>query len=329
MTYESPLGSHLKFQSSDVAEVRSQITRYFKPHQIRFLDGSQRLSAALRRLNVGQMVVNVLEYGGNVMIDPGALDDFYLIHINVRGECELTHPGGHMTINSGRAAICGPNRPYRFWWQPDSQVVAIQIPKNRLAGQVARLTGQTVTDLVDFDLGIDLQGGQGRALMNLVRYILSDAENPNGLTSCRATSLPLEQALLSTLLRFQPGSHQDAITYSLDSIAPGYVRRAEQYMHQHLNRSVKMAELAHVAQVTQRTLTNGFQKFRGTSPGRYFQGLRLSGVHEALKAAAPGNTVSDIAFDLGFSNLSSLSSAYRRRYGETPSDTLRKSVRLH
>ncbi|MEM6681700.1 MAG: AraC family transcriptional regulator [Pseudomonadota bacterium] len=329
MSLASPLDRHLKFASSDVAEVRSQISRYFRPHNIRFLDGSQRLSTVLRRVNVGQLAVNVLEYGGNVMIDPGSLDDFYLIHINVRGECELTHPGGHMTINAGRAAICGPSRPYRFWWQPDSQVVAIQIPKNRLAGQVARLTGQTVKDLVDFDLAIDLEGDQGRALMDLVRYILSDANNPGGLTSYRATSLPLEQALLSTLLRFQPGSHQDAISYSFDSTAPGYVRRAEQFMNQHLSRTIKMSELAQVAGVTERTLTNGFQRFRGTSPGRHFQSLRLSRVRAALEAAAPGNTVSDIAFDLGFSNLSSLSSAYRRRYGETPSETLRKSVRLH
>ncbi|MEM7570387.1 MAG: AraC family transcriptional regulator [Pseudomonadota bacterium] len=329
MRLDSPLSNHLKFASDNVAEVRSQISRYFTPHQIRFLDGSNKLSTVLRRVHVGQLAVNVLEYGGNVMIDPGALDDFYLIHINVRGECELTHPGGHMTINSGRAAICGPSRPYRFWWQPDSQVVAIQIPKDRLAGQVARLTGQTVTDLVDFDLGIDLTGDQGRALMNLVRYILDDAENPNGLTAYRPTALPLEQALLSSLLRFQPGSHQEAISYSYDSVAPSYVRRAEQFMGQNLGRTIKMTELADVAQVTERTLTNGFQKFRGTSPGRYFQSLRLTRVREALEAAAPGNTVSDIAFDLGFTNLSSLSSAYRRRYGETPSETLRKSARLH
>ncbi|MEM9288174.1 MAG: AraC family transcriptional regulator [Pseudomonadota bacterium] len=329
MSLQVSLDRHLKFASTNVEEVRIEISRYFTPHQIRFLDGSQRLSTVLRRVHVGQLAVNVLEYGGNVMIDPGALDDFYLIHINVRGECELTHPGGHMTINAGRAAICGPSRPYRFWWQPNSQVVAIQIPKDRLAGQVARLTGHTVTDLVDFDLAIDLEGDQGKALMNLVRYILNDAENPAGLTSFRATALPLEQTLLSTLLRFQPGSHQDAISYSFDSVAPGYVRRAEQFMNQNLGRTIKMSELAEVAQVTERTLTNGFQKFRGTSPGRYFQSLRLTRVRTALEASAPGNTVSDIAFDLGFSNLSSLSSAYRRRYGETPSETLRKSVRLH
>jgi len=111
MSLTQPLDRHLKFASSDVSEVRSQISRYFTPHSIRFLDGSQRLSTVLRRVNVGQLAVNVLEYGGNVMIDPGSLDDFYLIHINLRGECELTHPGGPMTINAGRGGVWGPGRP--------------------------------------------------------------------------------------------------------------------------------------------------------------------------------------------------------------------------
>lgn len=322
---QSFLANRLAFSSRNVDVVRQQITRYFKPHDIRFLDGKAELNTVLRRTRIGQLAVNLLEYGGSVMIDPGALDSFYLIHLNLDGQCELTSTQGHMIINQSRGAICAPHRPYRFWWQPESVVVAIQIPKDRLHAHLRQLTGRTSTEAIDFDLAMNLDDPAMTGFVDLVRYMLTDASAAMPLSDDGVMGQALEQTLLTALLRLQPGTHQAIIARQDDGPMPGYVKRADQFLRANLERAVRLEEMAAVAGVSPRTLTLAFQRFRGTAPGRYFLDLRLAQARERLMTAEPGRTVADIAFELGFQHLSGFAAAYRQRYDEAPSTTLRRA----
>jgi len=319
------LANRIAFESDNVDFVHAQISRYFKPHKIRFIDEQKRdLKSSLRRANVGSIAVSILEYGGSVMIDPGAFEDFYLVHVNVAGKCELAHDGGHMTVDSRYAAVCTPHRQHQFWWQQQSRVLAIQIPRQRLLNHFRDLTGIMPREEIDFDLALDLATPAARSFTELLQYLLRDAGTESGLTADPITAEPLERALMTALLRAQPGSHQNAMSTAGGCTAPGYVIRAEAYMRENLDRAVRMEELAGVCGVTDRTLTSGFNRFRGDTPARYFLSLRLAEARRRLIAGKGNATVSDIAFELGFHHLSSFAAAYRERYDEMPSQTLKQ-----
>jgi AraC-like DNA-binding protein len=51
--------------------------------------------------------------------------------------------------------------------------------------------------------------------------------------------------------------------------------------------------------------------------------IRLAHLNIRLGAASPDESITDIAFELGFTHLSRMASAYRAKFGETPSATLR------
>lgn len=323
----SVLSNRIIFESSDVDEVRSQIGHYFAPHDIRFLDEHRRtLQTSLRRTKIGSTAISLLEYGGNVMIDPGKMEEFYLIHLNLGGQCEITHEGGHMIVDQNHAAVCSPHRSYRFWWQPQSCVLAIQIPRKRLLDHLRDITGTAPRQEIDFDFALDLNAPSSKSFAGLLQYLLSDADNECALTSDALIAEPLEKSLMTALLRAQPGSHQVAMSAAGGCAAPAYVTRAEAHMRDNLQRSVRLEELAEISKVTGRTLTNGFNRFRGETPARFFLGLRLSEARRRLLSGGIGTTVSDIAFELGFHHLSSFAAAYRERYDEIPSHTLRRSL---
>jgi transcriptional regulator GlxA family with amidase domain len=83
------------------------------------------------------------------------------------------------------------------------------------------------------------------------------------------------------------------------------------------------AELAEASHVSVRSLQESFRKSLGTSPMRYLGDLRLDQVRQELTAAAPGAlTVSETASRWGFTHLGRFAAAYRRRFGELPSDTI-------
>ena len=76
--------------------------------------------------------------------------------------------------------------------------------------------------------------------------------------------------------------------------------------------------------VSARSLQDGFQRSIGVPPMRYLRNVRLDRVHDDLLAAGPDEaTVSQVAGRWGFLHLSRFAAAYRERFGQSPSQTLR------
>ena len=84
-----------------------------------------------------------------------------------------------------------------------------------------------------------------------------------------------------------------------------------------------MAELARCANVSERSLYNGFKDFRDTTPIKYITDLRLRRVREDLCRSKHTTKIAEIAAKWGFSHQGAFAKAYREKFGETPSVTLR------
>jgi AraC family transcriptional regulator, ethanolamine operon transcriptional activator len=100
------------------------------------------------------------------------------------------------------------------------------------------------------------------------------------------------------------------------------VRRAEDYMQAKLGEPVSVLDLCRELAISERTLHYAFQEVRGMSPMAYFQAVRLNEVRQELKTAADTATVYEIARRWGFSHTGEFAGAYRRLFGELPSQTL-------
>jgi AraC-like DNA-binding protein len=88
------------------------------------------------------------------------------------------------------------------------------------------------------------------------------------------------------------------------------------------------AELCAAAAVSPRTLEYAFREELGLSPAAFIRRLRLHALRRALLASALGeSTVTELAHQLGFSQLGRLAGTYRRVFGEPPSATLARSYR--
>lgn len=102
------------------------------------------------------------------------------------------------------------------------------------------------------------------------------------------------------------------------------VRRAQQYIGAHLDDAMTVGDVAAAAGVAHRTLYKHFHDTRGVSPMRYARDRRFAQVREALLHAGPQDSVTTIAVQWGFCHLGRFSVDYRKRYGEAPSETLRR-----
>jgi AraC-like DNA-binding protein len=105
---------------------------------------------------------------------------------------------------------------------------------------------------------------------------------------------------------------------------PRDVARVLAWSRGHLQEAVGLQALARIAGVPPRTLEAHFAQFLGTTPLRWVRQARLARARRALLASDGRASVSQVALDCGFTQLGRFAAQYCRRFGELPSETLRR-----
>jgi AraC-like DNA-binding protein len=102
------------------------------------------------------------------------------------------------------------------------------------------------------------------------------------------------------------------------------VRLAEEIMRARSDEPLTVEDLAREIGVGVRSLQLAFREHRGTSPRAALNALRLDRAREALAASAAAS-VTEVALASGFTHFGRFAAAYRMRFGEAPSETLRRA----
>ena len=113
---------------------------------------------------------------------------------------------------------------------------------------------------------------------------------------------------------------------SSNRLLPRSVRRALDAMHSNVGHGWAVTELAAVAGVSGRTLQRQFLAFLGKTPRAMLREIGFERARRELLQGSPGARVMDVALRAGFPHCGRFSVEYRRRYGETPSETLKRQA---
>jgi AraC-like DNA-binding protein len=106
------------------------------------------------------------------------------------------------------------------------------------------------------------------------------------------------------------------------------LRRAIRFVHDHAGDDIEVADIAAGADLSERGLQDLFRRRLAVTPMRYLREVRLDRVHLELGARGRGVvTVREVARRWRFAHLGRFAAAYRRRFGESPHETLGRSGR--
>jgi AraC-like DNA-binding protein len=119
------------------------------------------------------------------------------------------------------------------------------------------------------------------------------------------------------------GAREEAAT-GRPAALPRDVARVVEWSRAHPAVPVRLEALARIAGVPARTLETHFARFLGTTPLEWVRQERLAHARRALLASDGRASVTDVASQSGFTQLGRFASQYCRRFGELPSETLRR-----
>ena len=99
--------------------------------------------------------------------------------------------------------------------------------------------------------------------------------------------------------------------------------RTEEFILDHYHDNVHIEDLCRVTGVGVRTLQRCIREYFDVTVTEFLESVRLASAHQKLSVLnSSDRTVTHIALDSGFSHLGRFSTAYRQRYGITPSEQL-------
>ncbi len=134
----------------------------------------------------------------------------------------------------------------------------------------------------------------------------------------------LEQLILGQLLLAQPNNYSVLLHEQPRAPAPRAIRRATELIAAHAAEPLTVSDIAEAVGLSVRALQEGFRRFLDTTPTACLCETRLRQVRRELTAADPTvTTVTETAIRWGFLHPGRFSVQYHKRFGETPSATLR------
>jgi AraC family transcriptional regulator len=152
---------------------------------------------------------------------------------------------------------------------------------------------------------------------------LGRQELENGGANGRLYVESLASSLAVHLLR-RYGTSMRKARLSKGGLSPRQLRRVVDYVHDHLDRDLALAELAAVAGLSPHHFGEAFKTSTGQPPHRYVMGKRVTRARELLWNQEL--SISDVAYALGFASQSHFTTQFGRVTGITPG-RFRRSLR--
>lgn len=322
-----PLSRYLLFKTSDATEARERVASVYCPHELEIIGQKEQcIDTVMSHVSLGGVTLNRLRYGPTVTIDAGRLSSFLLVMMPMVGTAQVTCGGEQIRTSTRTAAVISPTQPFYQTINANCDQIMVQIDCDLLNRVCAQHIGHDLRQPLQFRLDLSMEPPNGGAWPALMAYLLAmfDSPAPQQMSSPLLRT-PIEQLIVATLLHSQPNNYSEELQQPARPIAPSHVKRVEDYIKAHAKEALTVADLAAYAGVSTSALYTGFRDFRDTSPMAYLRNERLQLVHDELQRTNPGlETVADVASRWGFQHLSHFATHYKKKFGELPSDTLRR-----
>ena len=310
-------------QSNNIEEIINTGKIILCDNDLKINKSNTNLDANFFYRKLGGVGIGRIKYGCDVTINPSVFEDFYLIQIPLSGQEEIDLDGKKIISNPEVISIINSDVKSLINHHENTDKLVVRIDRKLIEKNCQQIINKSLIKSIQFNSQMPAESQAGRQwlrTLNWINHLIADDDQLSPLILSQ-----IENSFSNLLLNYQDSTYFSEIHKEPYSIAPAFVRRVESYIYDNAHKPITINDLAEYAGVSSRSLFNGFKKYRNNTPMRYLKDVRLEFAYEELKKSNLGEeTVTNIAYKWGFNHLGYFSSDYKKRFLETPYETLSK-----
>jgi AraC-like DNA-binding protein len=286
---------------------------------------TQRLNVCFNSVSLpGGMAITYVDYGADASVLVTEANRDYWIVPPLHGDLEIVVGKRATVCGPGRAFVSSPGRAGLIRSEKESSRLSVRLVGDALTRQLSALLDEPLGAPLELTKELNLTEGYGRSIAGCLRQAIADIELGSSILRNAIAANAFVQFIMTALLLSHPHNYSAALQRLDKLVAPRDVKRAIDYIEGHLESVTSLGDIVAAAGVPGRTLFRHFIDYRGVSPMRYLRMARLQKAREELLHAEPEQDISEIAMRWGFEHLGRFAAEYRKRFGERPSETLKR-----
>jgi AraC-like DNA-binding protein len=314
---------HEEFRSHDADEAHAWLRKTYADHDLRISGTSQDFTFSCDITRLDGMSFGRMRHSMAVDIDVfDGLRNLSIVEHRGGGAVQVSMGPERVNLRAGECFLLPPDRPYEVAWSS----VAAEVTTLAFEDLQRDALGLVDRAAVNVDFTRPVTPAAGRHWSQTIRYVQSSVSNSPLLAAAPLARRELGWLVSSAVLACFPNSTLDAESPPYTGDTPQPLRRALAFIDEHAGDAITLNEIAVAAHLSPRGLQATFRRHLDTTPLARLRSVRMERAHRDLQNAEPGNTsVAALAARWGFTHLGRFAVEYRRRYGSSPSQTLRGS----
>jgi AraC-like DNA-binding protein len=320
------LANHEIFYTESIREAGSLLSRALAPGWITVHEDVSGFAATMHGVRLRNVSMLYLDLHVRSTLEIPALGRYFAVHMPMNGRAACTHSGHEFEANTIMALVTSPTTSLTMQFDDDSPQLLIRIEEQALLDYLTRLRGRRLSGPLVFHPEFDLASDVAVRWHAAVQLLHTEVYHAGSLVQLGHGISGIEELLMNSLLHIQPSNYHEEFMRPVTDPGRRVVQEAISYIDAHLAEQITMESIARNVHMSIRSIQQGFRDELGMSPMAYVRDRRLERVHAELADALPsdGVTVTDVATRWGFHHLGSFAVEYRKRWGTSPSETLRQ-----
>lgn len=264
-------------------------------------------------LNVSEIIASSQRVRRTRSLASRAEQALFKLSVQISGRTQIEQDGRVALLNPGDWGLYDTSQPYAVSVDQDSHFLVLQFLAPSLAAWEEQMR---------LCVGVKFGSatGSARIALDSLRSLLS---NGHSLDNCMAESLSaniLQMFALSLSTYNAQGDHYLEHGTTIDTVRQSQLQVILRFIHDNLHdASLNATSLAQKFKVSRRYLYNLFA-IRNLSPADYIQTARLENCRNLLADPNFNRQISELAHLHGFSDVSTFSHAFRRKFAMSPTD---------
>lgn len=326
MTTSRSLLHGLVLKTKDPDEAAAYLSDAAVPYVSELLSGSPPFSTQIF-VTPGQRVhLSRVMTCGSMRVKATLPEDAYAVVIDLRNGVGPHHYDGKVVpVGPEFAFIQSPLKTAEIHTLPRFEALFIRISRIAIRQELEKLLGRDARNDVAFGSEMRLASVAGRrlrAICDELRRVLYSTQEHRVEGSAEIKRI--ESELITLLLEGQPHNYRRCL-HRKSGPGAWQIRAAEEFMRSNAHLPVSLGDVCQAAGVNARTLQDSFQKKRDCTPMEFLRDIRMQEVRDSLVRPKSDTRVTHEAARWGFMHFGRFSTEYRMKFGELPSETLRRS----
>ena len=318
---------HIQHSSRQVESAQDIMSRICGEHN---LDTHQRSALNFQysgmRFPSKNLAIGNVSYGTSVGIHITNLRS-YSISLPTLGQQHLQLRGKQIHSNMHTGLIVSNAEQQDLFIDKDCRKLQVAIPEQSLEATLAGMLNRPLREPIVFDpeMHVNSEPLIG-AWWKHIRAFLQMKSHYASFGGLPMLTEDYENFLLKALLMSQQNNYSQTLLELNSQHIPKHILAVKNHITSNPQEDICADDLQRLAGVSKSKLYDEFKLHYGNSPMSYLRKYRLQQIHKILSSPQVHSkvSISQLAYQWGFTHLSRFADEYKQEFGEKPSETKSK-----